>query len=79
MEYVYMVLQGGKPMQQAERRWESDKLWDYWALWFASSSHGPTLFKTNRAAYNAIRRQRAREKKNGSALGRMTIMRVLLP
>src|SRR6266403_5420834 len=64
MAYVYMVLQDGQPMQEAEKRGE------HWALYFAGRNNGPTLWKARKWANNAIRRQKRCDKRHGFSLGR---------
>ena len=71
--YAFMVLQHGQPMCEAEKPGE------HWALYFAGRSSGPTLWRASKGARNAIRRQKAREKKHGRSLGYLSVMRVLLP
>lgn len=72
-DYAYMVLQDGQPMHE-----DADKD-RHWALYFASRSEGPTLYKARKLARNTINRQKRLEKKHKFSLGRLSIMRVLLP
>ncbi len=73
MTIHYMVLQNGRPMQTAANKADLK----IWALFFASSNTGPSLFKTYQAAKNAIRRQKTREKRRGYSLGQMWVMRIV--